>query len=284
MASCSFRPVNSCRDQPKIRSAAGFIKVTRSSPSETKMASAALSVIAVSRPSCSASCSSTRLRGDVSAEGLERNDLAGVVEKSVDVTQVPAHLMVGSRAAGFLVPLRMLGRERRQLVEKAWPLVLGRELEPALADQLFRLSTVKFGVRPVDEGERRIRQKPADRVRLCLDKRAVSFLALAQRLRRGESGAMQAIEARSIPQQGVCQQRDGGQRDEPNLEVRPVEPGLLSRSEQPSEQYRAGHGNGQQHAGRSGTRHIAGEQGHPARIRAQRQSAQEKDDETDRRV
>ena len=144
------------------------------------MASAALSVIAVSRPSCSASCSSAPLAGgDVGAEGLERKDVAGVVEKSVDVTQVPAQLPVRPRASGFLVPLRMLGRERRQLVEKPWPIVSGGEVEPALADQLFRLSTVKFGIRPVDEGERRIRQKPADRVRLCLDKRPVSFLALS---------------------------------------------------------------------------------------------------------
>ena len=51
--------------------------------------------------------------GDVGAEGLERNDLAGVIEEAVEVTQVPAHLTVGPRAAGFLVPLRMLGRERR---------------------------------------------------------------------------------------------------------------------------------------------------------------------------
>ena len=97
-----------------------------------------------------------------------------------------------------------------------------------------------------------------------LERAAKTGLAFAQRVRSGQSGAMQAIQARGIPQQGGCQQRDGGQRDEPNLEVRPVEPGLLSRSEQPSEQYRAGHGNGQQHAGGSGTWPIAGEQGHPA--------------------
>ena len=146
------------------------------------MASAALSVIAVSRPSCSASCSSARLRGVMSVPKVwNETDVAGVVEKSVEVPQVPAQLPVRPRASCFLVPLRMLGRERRQLVEKPWPLVPGREVEPAPADQRFRLSTVKFGVRPVDEGEGRIRQKLTDRVRLCLDKRAVSFLALSQR-------------------------------------------------------------------------------------------------------
>src|SRR5512132_2366255 len=95
--------------------------------------------------------------GDVGTEGLKRKDVAGVVEKSVEVTQVPAHLPVRPRASCFLVPLRMLGRERHQLVEKPWPLVSGGEVEPAPADQLFRLSAVKFGIRPVDEGEGRIR-------------------------------------------------------------------------------------------------------------------------------
>ena len=72
--------------------------------------------------------------GDVGAEGLKRNDVAGVVEKSVEVTQVPAHLPVHPSASCFLVSLRISGRERRQLVEEPWPLVLGREVEPAPAD------------------------------------------------------------------------------------------------------------------------------------------------------
>src|SRR5512132_1763529 len=67
--------------------------------------------------------------GDVGAEGLERHDLAGVVEKAVEVTQVPSHLPVRPGASCFLVSLRISGRERRQLVEKAWSLVLGCEVQ-----------------------------------------------------------------------------------------------------------------------------------------------------------
>src|SRR5512132_675858 len=37
--------------------------------------------------------------GDVGAERLERNDVAGVVEKAVEVTEIPAHLPVGPGAA-----------------------------------------------------------------------------------------------------------------------------------------------------------------------------------------
>src|SRR6266511_1914550 len=48
--------------------------------------------------------------GNVGGEGLKGNDLAGVIEKCVEVTKVPTLLAVCSRARGFLVSLRMLGR------------------------------------------------------------------------------------------------------------------------------------------------------------------------------
>jgi hypothetical protein len=57
MASCSFRPVSSCRDQPKIRSAAGFIKVTRFAVGDEDGVRRAVGYRG-EQVSCSASCSS----------------------------------------------------------------------------------------------------------------------------------------------------------------------------------------------------------------------------------
>ncbi len=187
------------------------------------------------------------------------------------------------------MPSPVLGCERGQLSEKARSLVrvkaksAGQRTHPG--PDLPPERPVKIGISPIDEGERRIRKKLTNRVRLALDERAVAFLASAQRRRRGQPGVMATIQARRIPKQGVCQQRDGGERDEPDLKVRPVEPGLLSRSEQPSEQDRTRYGN---RAAACGPKWHpacrAGEQGHPAGIRSQRQRAQEEDDKTDRRV
>jgi hypothetical protein len=79
------------------------------------------------------------------------------------------------------VSLWICGRERRQLFEEARPLVLGREVEPASANEIFRLSTVELGIRPVDERQRRVREKPADRVWLCLDEGSIALLTLRKR-------------------------------------------------------------------------------------------------------
>ena len=113
---------------------------------------------------------------------------------------------------------------------------------------------------------------------------AIAGFALAQRLRRDQSGAMQAINASGTPKQAGRQQRHGRQRDEPDLELRPVEPGLLAGGEQPGKKQGARDDNRQQRSCRCSAWSIAEEQGHPARIRAQRQHAQEKDDEAERRV
>jgi hypothetical protein len=89
-------------------------------------------------------------------------------------------------------------------------------------------------------------------------------------------GEHRAVQARSIPQQVGRQQRYGRQHGERQPEFQPIEPGFPAGLEEEREQHRADDDHGQQHAGRSGTWRIAGEQGHPARIRAQRQHAHER--------